>query len=106
MKGIKMAFNMKTAVKVYLTIGFILGLVFALSIIFYGQRVAVSAYQEFKATVKVNTQTATFKSTNSDSEIVVYWTEEEELPYKEAITVRVGNDEKKKIRTIVFKKQK
>ncbi len=90
----------------YILAGFILGLVFTFSIVAYGNRVVTSAYDEFKALAKNNTQTALFESTSSDSEIVVYWVEEEKLPYKEAITVRVGNDKKKEIRTIVFKRQK
>ncbi len=92
-------------VKIALLIGFVLGLLVTMSLNFYGGSVARSAYQEFKDALRLNTESVEFNSTSSDSKIVLYWNEKEKMPYKDAITVRVGDDKKKKIRAIIFKKQ-
>ncbi len=89
----------------YVFAGFILGMLTWFSIMVYGANVARSAHQEFKDALRVNTESVEFNSTSSDSKIVLYWNEKEKMPYKDAITVRVGDDKKKKIRAIVFKKQ-
>ena len=102
---IKQEAKMKIKNKHYLLGGFILGMLFWFSIMVYGDQVAKSAYQEFKNALRVNTALVEFNSTTSDSKIVLYWNEKEKMPYKAVITVRVGDDKKKKVRAIVFKKQ-
>jgi hypothetical protein len=89
----------------YMGMGFVLGIVAWVAVQLYGSMIVSDVFGEFKAAIKSNTQSAIFQAQGSDSQIAVYWNEPEKIPYDKAITVRVGDDKKKKIRTIIFQRQ-
>jgi hypothetical protein len=85
-------------------IGAVLGWALTFGIYAYGDRVLKSAMEEFSSAIKVGTASVTYKAQESDSAIVIVWTEKEALPWKDAITVVVPDKLGKK-RQIIFQKQ-
>ena len=86
-------------------IGGILGWFACFALYAYGDQILASVKTEFLNAINNNAKTIVYKAQTSESKIAIMWAEKEDMPWKEAITVRVGNDETKKIRQIIFQKQ-
>jgi len=85
--------------------GAILGWTVTFGLYAYGDKVIDSVLDEFRAAVSANATTIVYKAQESQSKIAVMWAEEEQMPWKEAITVRVGTPKDNNVRTIIFQKQ-
>jgi hypothetical protein len=86
-------------------IGAVLGWAVVFVLFIYGNQVLKDASAEFKGLIQTNTGTIIYKAPGSDSKIAILWAEKEAMPWKNAITVRVGSPKEKNSRQIIFQKQ-
>ena len=86
-------------------IGGLFGFLACFGLFVYGNQVVASVQAEFLRVIQYQTDTIVYKAQNSDSKIAIMWAEKEEMPWKEALTVRVGTPKDKNTRTIIFQKQ-
>lgn len=89
----------------WILIGGVLGFLLNFALFVYGDRVIESAKAEFLSVIEHKTDVIVYKAQASDSKIAIMWSEKEDMPWKEALTVRVGDAKTTGIRTIVFQKQ-